>query len=443
MKTIICNGTIVNDGKSVTADLVIENGIIAEIIPCGTKPRGTHDKVVDATGCLVLPGVIDTHVHFREPGMTHKADMESESRAAAYGGVTTYFDMPNTNPPTTTAGRLEEKRDLARKKSHVNYSFFLGATNTNSNELENIDKKRIPGIKLFMGSSTGNLLVDGEKGLKDTFITAAEYGLPIMAHCEDNGIIKENMEAAMKKYGQDPPVCCHPDIRSAEACWKSASHAARLATENGVRLHIAHVSTEKELELSDLPGITLEATVAHILFSQDDYPSLGTKIKCNPAIKSVSDRDSLRKALRDGRITTIGTDHAPHTIEEKNGGARTAVSGMPMVQFSLPVMLSLADEGILTVERIVELMSHNPARLFSIKDRGFIRVGYKADIAIVSNNRMWTVTPSIIQSKCGWSPLEGMKMGWSVIHTFCNGHHILNDGVFDMNSIGEEILFDR
>lgn len=443
MRTIITNGIIVNDGKSVTADLVIEDGIIAEIIPCGTNPRGTHDNIVDATGCLVLPGVIDTHVHFREPGMTHKADIESESKAAAYGGVTSFFDMPNTNPATTSADTLDNKRAIARKKSHVNYSFFLGATNTNSYELDRIDHNRIPGIKVFMGSSTGNLLVEDDNGLKEAFKKAAKYGLPVMAHCEDNSIIQANMEAAMEKYGQDPPVCYHPKIRSAEACWKSASHAVMLAEETGARLHIAHVSTEKELELADHPGITLEATVAHLLFSQNDYQSHGTRIKCNPAIKSITDRDALRKALNNGKITTIGTDHAPHTIEEKNGGARSAVSGMPMIQFSLPTMLSLTNEGVLSVERVVELMSHNPARLFSIKDRGFIRVGYKADIAIVSDKKPFTVTSSVIQSKCGWSPLEGVTMRWSVIHTFCNGQHILNDGVFDLNSIGEEILFDR
>ncbi|MGM9713611.1 MAG: dihydroorotase [Prevotella sp.] len=443
MKTIICNGTIVNEGKAISADLVIENDIIVDIIPSGTRPRGSHDKIVDAAGCLVLPGVIDTHVHFREPGMTHKADIESESRAAAYGGVTSFFDMPNTNPPTTSAHALDMKRSIARTKSHVNYSFFFGATNDNANLLDTIDRTRIPGIKLFMGSSTGNLLVDGTDGLNQTFVKAAEYGLPVMAHCEDNGIIKDNMESAKRLYGPDPDVCHHPEIRSAEACWKSASKAVKLATENGVKLHVAHVSTEKELELASYPGITLEATVAHLLFSQDDYETLGTRIKCNPAIKTVADRDALRKAASDGRIMTIGTDHAPHTLEEKQGGAAKAVSGMPMVQFSLPVMLGLVDDGILTVERMVELMAHNPARLFSVRDRGFIRAGYKADLAIVCDEKPWVVSPSMIQSKCGWSPLESKTLRWAVRHTFCNGHHVLNYGIFDGDYVGEEIVFDR
>lgn len=443
MKTIICNGTIVNEGKAISADLVIENDIIADIIPSGTRPRGTHDKIVDATGCLILPGVIDTHVHFREPGMTHKADIESESRAAAYGGVTSFFDMPNTNPPTTSAHALDMKRSIARTKSHVNYSFFFGATNDNANQLDTIDRTRIPGIKLFMGSSTGNLLVDGTDGLNQTFAKAAEYGLPVMAHCEDNGIIKDNMESAKRLYGPDPDVRHHPEIRSAEACWESASKAVKLATENGVRLHVAHVSTEKELELASYPGITLEATVAHLLFSQDDYETLGTRIKCNPAIKTLADRDALRKAASDGRIMTIGTDHAPHTIDEKQGGAAKAVSGMPMVQFSLPVMLGLVDDGILTVERMVELMAHNPARLFSVRDRGFIRAGYKADLAIVCDEKPWVVSPSMIQSKCGWSPLEGKTLRWAVRHTFCNGHHVLDNGILDGDYVGEEIVFDR
>lgn len=441
MKTLIKNGTVINEGKRFAADIIIDNDHIQSIVNAGEAPRDDYNNEVDATGCLVLPGVIDAHVHFREPGLTHKADIESESRAAAYGGVTTYFDMPNTVPQTTSIEALDDKFSLAASKSHVNYSFFFGATNDNVDDFARLDVHRIPGIKLFMGSSTGNMLVDKDDSLCRIFSTAASLGLPVMTHCEDTDIINANMAAAKEKYGDDPDVTQHPLIRSVEACYESTSKAVELARKFNAHLHVAHLTTAKELELFPLEGITAEATVAHLMFDDSDYIEKGTRIKCNPAVKSRADRDALRKALTDGRVATIGTDHAPHALAEKKGGAAKAVSGMPMLQFSLVSMLSLVDEGVLSAEKMVELMSHNPARLFSVRDRGFIRPGYKADLVIVSDSESWTLTADKIQGKCGWSPLEGTTFRWSVRHTFCNGNHILCNGVFDASSQGEEVLF--
>lgn len=442
MRILIKNGVVVNEGCQTNVDILIENDKIKEIISAGDKPRSDYDKEVDATGCLVLPGVIDTHVHFREPGMTHKADIESESRAAAYGGVTTYFDMPNTKPQTTDIEAWNQKNELAAEKSHVNYSFFYGATNDNVDTFSQLDVHRVPGIKLFMGSSTGNMLVDKNESLIKVFSAAKSLNLPVMAHCEDTDIINANMEAAKAKYGDDPEVIHHPEIRSFEACYNSSAKAVELAKQSGAHLHIAHITTAKEMELLHHDNVSAEATVAHLVFTDEDYATLGTRIKCNPAVKSAEDRNALRKAIADGTIMTIGTDHAPHTLSEKVGGAAKAVSGMPMLQFSLVSMLSLVDEGVLSVERLVELMCHNPARLFSVSQRGFLRNGYKADITIVAKEE-WTLTNEKIQSKCAWSPLEGRKFGWKVKHTFCNGQHILCDGVFDNTSRGEEVIFDK
>lgn len=445
MLTLISGATIVNEDRKTCGSLLIENDRIAEIYEGDATPRGHYDRKVDAAGCFVLPGIIDDHVHFREPGLTSKADIESESRAAAFGGVTSYFDMPNTIPQTTTPEALEEKFRIAAAHSHVNYSFFFGATNDNMHLVRNIDKSRIPGIKLFMGSSTGNMLVDSEEALEDIFRRA---GMPVMVHCEDTEIINANMAAAKAKYGEDPAVGLHPVIRSREACLRSASLAVRLARKYGTRLHVAHVTTAEELALFDaaedtLPQITAEAVVAHLLFSDRDYARLGALIKCNPAIKSPSDRDALRAALSDGRIAVIGTDHAPHRLDEKQGGCCRAVSGMPMVQFSLVSMLGLVDEGVLSIERLVRLMCHNPADLFGVSGRGYIRRGYKADIVVVRPGVPWTVTGGIIQSKCGWSPLLGNTFRWRVEHTFCNGSHILNNGIFDEDSRGEALEFSR
>lgn len=439
MKTLIKNGTIVNEGRQYIANILIGNDIIEDILPVN-EPRGDYDIEVDATGCLVLPGVIDAHVHFREPGMTHKADIESESRAAAYGGVTSYFDMPNTKPQTTDLKAWQQKNELAAEKSHVNYAFFYGATNDNVDTFNQLDVHRIPGIKLFMGSSTGNMLVDKDEALRQVFAAAKELDLPVMAHCEDTDIINANMTAAKAQYGDDPEVIHHPEIRSVEACYQSSAKAVELATQSGAHLHIAHITTAREMELLHAPNVSAEATVAHLLFTDADYATLGTRIKCNPAVKSKADRDALRRAIADGTIMTIGTDHAPHTIEEKQGGAAKAVSGMPMVQFSLPAMLGLVDEGVVTLERLVELMCHNPAKLFSVRERGFLRPGYKADIAIVEH-KSWTVDKQCIQSKCGWSPLEGTTLNWSVKHTLCNGQLVLKDRVLQSNSPGQPIHF--
>ena len=426
--------------------LLIEDGLIAEVMTGDEMPDVQADEVIDAEGCWLLPGVIDDHVHFREPGLTQKADMQTESRAAAYGGVTTYFDMPNTVPQTTTLEALQEKFDMAAKKSHVNYSFFFGLTNDNAHLIPQLDSTRVPGVKLFMGSSTGNMLVDRREALEEIF---ASVTMPIMAHCEDTQIINDNMKAAKQQCGDDPDVACHPDIRSEEACYRSTALAVELARKHHARLHVAHVTTARELQLfepwteGEMPRITAEAVVTHLCFCNDDYQRLGTRIKCNPAVKTRADRDALRQALTDGRIAVVGTDHAPHLLKDKEGGCAKAASGMPMLQFSLVAMLELARVGVLTVERVVELMCHRPALLFGVEGRGFVRKGYHADLVIVRPDSPWTVTPEVIQSKCRWSPMEGRVFHWKVEHTFCNGRHIYNKGVFDAESRGEEARFDR
>ena len=451
MRTIVEGGTIVNEGRTFDGTIVIEDGTITQIIQGHIDPEASFDEVIDASGCFVLPGIIDDHVHFREPGLTEKADIDTESRAAAAGGVTTYFDMPNTVPQTTTLEALEGKFVLAAKKSHVNYSFFFGATNENVSLFEQLDPHRIPGIKLFMGSSTGNMLVDRRESLERIFSSAK---LPIMAHCEDTAIINRNMTEAKAKYGEDPKVIHHPEIRSEEACYESTRLAVELAQKHNARLHIAHLTTAKELDLipandishlsplaSHFSSITAEVTSSHLYFCDRDYASLGTRIKCNPAIKTERDREALQRALTDGRITVIGTDHAPHLLSQKEGGCVKAVSGMPMIQFSLVTMLELVDNGILSLERLVELMCHNPARLFEVRQRGFIREGYQADLVLVRPNTAWVCTKHMIQSKCGWSPMEGHMFLWRVERTLCNGHTVYADGVVDSDYIGQPVAF--
>lgn len=443
MRTLIKNGTIVNEGRSFLGDLVVDGEQIEEIYE-GKAPRGIYDQVIDASGCFVLPGVIDDHVHFREPGLTRKADIESESRAAAFGGVTSYFEMPNTNPQTTTLEALEDKFALGAQKSHVNYSFFFGATNDNVDLFDRLDVHRIPGIKLFMGSSTGNMLVDKYESLQQIFVKAKKMGLPVMTHCEDTDIINRNMAAYQEKYGEDPDVKYHPEIRSVEACYESSSLAVKLAKESGAHLHIAHVTTARELEFFGKDeNITGEAVIAHLYFSDEDYADKKAFIKCNPAIKTVNDRKALREALADGRISVVGTDHAPHEWKDKQGGCAKAASGMPMVQFSLVSMLELVDKGVLSIERMVEVMSHHPAKLFHVDKRGFLRPGYQADIVIVRPHTAWTVQKEIIQSKCGWSPMEGHEYQWQVEQTICNGHLIYNKGEFDEAYRGEELTFRK
>ena len=440
MKTLIYGATIVNEGRSFKGCLTLENDLIASVTEGEAVPEGHFDLRLNAEDCVVMPGVIDDHVHFREPGLTAKADIESESRAAAYGGVTTFFEMPNTLPQTTTLDALNQKLELAQGKSHVNYSFFFGATNQNAHLFERLDPKRVPGIKLFMGASTGNMLVDRLETLENIFKNAP---LPIMTHCEDTQLVNQNMAEAKRLYGDDPAVEHHPAIRSAEACYHSSALAVELATKYGAQLHVAHLTTARELSLfGHNPRITAEAVIAHLWFSDADYRTRGTQIKCNPAVKTSADRDALRAALTDGRISVVATDHAPHLVSDKIGGCAKAASGMPMVQFSLPAMLELCEKGVLTIERVVELMCHAPARLFAVSKRGFIKSGYKADLAIVRRGEPWTVTKDCIQSKCQWSPMEGEKFRWRVVQTICNGHLLLDeDGTFDAQYRGEEVAF--
>jgi dihydroorotase len=446
---LIKNARIVNEGRTVRGAVVIEGDAISRVIE-GDVPLGTKitdfDEVIDAEWRYLLPGVIDDHVHFRDPGLTHKADMHSESVAAAAGGVTSYMDMPNCIPQTTTLEALTDKFDDAARKSVVNYSFYFGATNDNTDQLRRLDPRRVCGIKLFMGSSTGNMLVDRADALRRIF---REAPMLIAAHCEDSALIAANADRCRQLYGDDPDVSHHPEIRSAEACLASSRLAVSLARETGARLHILHVSTTDELALfDDLPlaekKITAEACVAHLYFSADDYAKKGTRIKCNPAIKGPAHRDALRQALTTHRIDVIGTDHAPHLLSEKAGGALKAVSGMPMIQFSLVTMMELVRQGVLTIEQLVEKMCHAPAELYQIARRGYIRPGYKADLVLLDPATPWTVTAADVLSKCGWSPLEGTTLHARVLHTWVNGRTAYTAATGVNESLrGEALQFDR
>ena len=445
MKTIIRNATIVNEGRQFIGSVVIEDEMIQEVLESDDTTQ-YYDLEIDATGLYLFPGVIDDHVHFREPGMTHKADIASESRTAAAGGVTSYMEMPNTNPPTTTLNLLEEKFQIAARDSRVNYSFYFGATNDNVETLPILDRTRVPGVKVFMGSSTGNMLVDRTESLYRIFATSP---LLLMAHCENTGIIEANIRAFKKKYkGQnDFPVRYHSRIRSVEACYESSALAVQLAKETGARLHIAHVSTAKELELFERKPIeekkiTAEAVIAHLMFSTEDYDTLGTRIKCNPAVKTPEDRAALREALTNGLIDVVATDHAPHLLREKEGGALRAMSGMPMIQFSLVSMLELSDQGYFPLERIVQLMCHNPALLFHIERRGFIRKGYYADLVLVDPNANWKVIEGRYYTKCGWTPMDERTFKWRVRRTFINGKTAFSDGIMVDGIRGMELKFN-
>ena len=428
------NMTIINEGHAFVGTVMLTCGRIQAIIP-----QKENVNIAESNGILI-PGVIDTHVHFREPGLTEKGDIVSESRAAAAGGVTTYFDMPNCQPTTTTPREWVKKTATAENKSRVNFACFFGATNDNADELKRLDKRRVPGIKLFMGASTGNMLVDNKETLRNIFQSSS---LPIVAHCEDSDIINANAHRYRSLLGNDIPIKYHPLIRSEEACVRSTALAIRMAQETGARLHIAHVSTARELQMIAEAGdnVTAEACLSHLLFCDEDYSRLGSRIKCNPAIKTRADRDALRRALNDGTITTVATDHAPHLLKDKEGGCLEAASGIPMVQYSLPAMLTLADEGILSYERVVELMCHAPARLFGIQWRGFIREGYYADFVYVKRTKH-TVNKDDIISKCGWSPLEGRTLNWRVGMTLCNGKCVYNTNEIT-NAAGKTIFYDQ
>ena len=444
-RTYIHNARIVNEGQTFEGAIVIENEVIAEVLKAGETPASPCDETIDAEGLYLIPGVIDDHVHFRDPGLTHKADMYTESMAAAAGGVTSYMDMPNTNPLTTTLEALEDKFQDAATKSIVNYSFYFGATNDNADLMPKLDKKKVCGVKLFMGSSTGNMLVDQMDTLKNIFANA---GMLIATHCEDQQIISANTAAYKEKYGEDPDVKYHPEIRNEEACYRSSALAVQMAKETGARLHIMHISTAKELELLENKpigekNITAEACVSHLFFCDEDYEKFGARIKCNPAIKTKNDRDALRQALTGNLIDVIGTDHAPHLLSEKQGGALKAVSGMPTLQFSLLSVMELVHQGLLSIEQLVQKMSHAPASLYQMEKRGYIRPGYKADIVLLNPSHEWTVTNDCILSKCGWSPMEGQTFHSKVERTFVNGHQVYANNQVDTNHRGQALTFCR
>lgn len=440
MKTLIQHATVVNEGEQFEASLLLHNGII-ERIERNATIEDSDATVIEAKGLFLLPGAIDDHVHMRDPGLTHKATFETETSAAAAGGVTSVMDMPNVIPQTTSLKLIEERYKAAEGRCRVNYAFYLGATSDNIEDILHADTPNIPGVKLFMGSSTGNMLVDNEQGLRRIF---RECPTILMTHCESSERINKRTKEVQKEFGEDPCIIHHPEIRDEEACYQSTALAVQLAKESGTRLHVAHLSTARELELftTEKPHITAEACVPHLIFTQDDYHTLGTRIKCNPSIKREEDRDALRQALNDGRISLIATDHAPHLLREKQGGCVKAVSGMPMIQFSLPAMLTLADEGILSIERVVELMCHAPARVFGIKQRGFIREGYKADLVLVRPT-LHTITDQEVKSICGWTPLNGKTLNWSVEHTWVNGQLAWDGKEVNASAWGEALEFER
>lgn len=446
MRTLISNPTIVSDGRHFRGSIVVNNGKIVEILEGYALPHAACDNIIEATGMYLIPGVIDDHVHFREPGLTNKATIATESRAAAAGGVTSFMEMPNTNPQTTTLKALKEKYAIAAKDSVINYSFYFGATNTNCGTFAKLNPRKVCGIKLFMGSSTGNMLVDRLSELEKIFQEAKRINMPVAVHCEDGSIISRNTKAVKESEGEDPDVRFHPVIRSEEACCQSTRSAIELARKFGTRLHVMHLSTAKELTLlrpADKDNITTEVTPAHLTFCDADYATLGTKIKCNPAIKSAEDRDALRLAVKEGSIDLIGTDHAPHHPDDKRGGALKAASGMPSIQFSLLAILKLVDEGIFTLEDVVEKMCHAPARIFDIDRRGHIAKGFHADFVLLNPDCPTSVNADTIISKCGWSPFEGETFNWSVQQTWVNGECVYRDGAINEDIRGKALNFCR
>jgi dihydroorotase len=442
--TLITNAMLVNEGKQFQGNLLIRDDRIDRILPPETIPHQTFDRIIDARGRYLLPGVIDDQVHFREPGLTHKGDIYTESKAAVAGGVTSYMDMPNTIPQTTTQELLEEKYNLAARVSLSNYSFYIGATNNNLKELLKTDPARVCGIKIFMGSSTGNMLVDNPETLKSIFSGSQ---MLIAVHCEDESIIQENIRNARIRFGEDVPVYLHPVIRNAESCYRSSRMAVGLAEKYGTRMHILHLSSAAEIPLlkSGIPlhekRITAEVCVHHLLFDEKDYFTKGNLIKWNPAIKSAGDKNALMQALIDGRIDTVATDHAPHTLEEKQNTYFKAPSGGPLVQHSLAAMLEFHKQGLLSLEMIVEKMCHAPATLFRITERGFIREGYFADLVLVDPESPFTVSAGNILYKCKWSPLLGYSFSHRVTHTFVNGHLAFEEGLFHEERKGRRLAF--
>ena len=444
MKTLIKNAQIVNENQIFKGDLLIENDLILKI--GNDISEDTAHRVIDADGKYLLPGVIDDQVHFREPGLTHKGDIESESRAAIAGGVTSFIEQPNTVPNAVTQQLLEEKYKIAAEKSLANYSFMMGGTNDNLEEVLKTNPRNVAGIKLFLGSSTGNMLVDNPETLENIF---SKTKMLIAVHCEDEATIRANTEKYRKEFGDDIPMKFHHLIRSEEACYISSSKAVELAEKTGARLHVFHVSTAKETELfrNDIPlkdkKITAEVCVHHLTFTDVDYETKGTLIKWNPAVKTQKDKDGLWKALLDDRIDVIATDHAPHTWEEKQNVYTKAPSGGPLVQHSLVLMIENFKNGKITLEKIVEKMCHNPAILFQIEKRGFIREGYKADVVLVDLNDNSTVTKENILYKCGWSPFEGSVFHSKITHTFVNGNLVYENGEIADEKFGERLLFER
>jgi len=443
---IIRNATIVNEGRTFIGSVVISGDHIKEIFE-GSQPVEISQPYteIDATGLLLLPGVIDDQVHFRDPGLTQKGDIYTESKAAVAGGVTSYFDMPNTRPQATTIEILEDKYTLASTKSMANYSFLMGVTNDNLEELKKVDPHKVAGVKMFMGSSTGNMLVDNQDTLNRVF---AEIPLLIVTHCEDESTIQKNIQHYKELLGEDIPVKYHPLIRSAEACYKSSAYAVELATKYNSRLHVFHLSSAMEMSLfsSDIPlkdkRITAEVCVHHLWFSDKDYAQYGNRIKWNPAIKSETDRLALIDAVNSNKMDVIATDHAPHLLSEKEGSCLKAASGGPLVQHSLVAMLQLVRQGIFTLEKVVDKMCHSPAVLFRIQNRGYIRKGYYADLVLVDPNRSWTVNSDNILYKCGWSPFEGATFDASVLQTWVNGKLVYDNGQFDETVYGKRLLFD-
>ena len=442
-KILIKNAKIVNENSIFESDVLLQDDIIVKI---EANISDDTAKIIDIEGKYLLPGVIDDQVHFREPGLTHKGDISSESRAAVAGGITTYMEQPNTNPQTTTIEKLEEKFQMGAKSSFANYSFPFGGTNDNLEELKRLDKNACSGVKLFLGSSTGNMLVDNEEVIEKIFRNTE---MVISAHCEDEGTIKRNLAEYKEKYGDDIPVKYHPIIRSEEACYLSSSKAVALAKKTGARLHVFHLSTGKETDLfrNDIPleqkKITAEVCVHHLWFSEADYDTKGTLIKWNPAVKTAADRDQLWKALLDDRLDVIATDHAPHLLSEKDNVYTKAPSGGPLVQHALTALLDKVHENVISVEKVVQKMCHNPAILFQIEKRGYIREGYFADLVVVDMNAPYQVTKENIAYKCKWSPFEGTTFKSSVTHTFVNGHLAYENGNFSPERNARRLTFNR